>query len=36
VKIPFAKEAIQKYIDVEKPLEIKSRFLGLQRIELEV
>ena len=30
------KEAILLYIDVEKPSEIKSRFLGLQQIELEV
>ena len=30
------KEAILLYIDVEKPLEIKSKFLGLQQIELEV
>ena len=30
------KEAILLYIDVEKPLEIKSKFLGLQLIELEV
>ena len=30
------KEAILLYIDVEKPSEIKSKFLGLQQIELEV
>ena len=30
------KEAILLYLDVEKPLEIKSKFLGLQQIELEV
>ena len=30
------KEAILLYFDVEKPTEIKSKFLGLQQIELEV
>ena len=30
------KEAILLYFDVEKPSEIKSKFLGLQQIELEV
>ena len=30
------KEAILLYFDVEKPSEIKSKFLGLQQIELDV
>ena len=30
------KEAIFLYFDVEKPSEIKSKFLGLQQIELDV
>ena len=30
------KEAILLYINVEKPSEIRSRFIGLQQIELEV
>ncbi len=34
--IERTKEAILLYFDVEKPSEIKSKFLGLQQIELEV
>jgi len=30
------KEAILLYLDVEKPSEIKSKYIGLQQIELEV
>ncbi len=29
-----AKEAIELYIEVKKPIEIKSRFRGIQQIEV--